>query len=402
MTGGLLLDLALVVGLCAYAVSGWRQGIVVSALSLAGFLAGGALGMWVLPTLVAGSDWGQNHHLAASITVVAGVFFLASIGQGVLWRVGRRARTHLHGRALRRGDSFLGAVATIAAASVLVWFVAGGLRGATTGAVGQAIGSSQVIRAIDAVVPPQTGRLFAGFRQVLDRGGFPRVFDGLSREAIAPIDPPTGTPTALPAVATAVTSVVKITGVAAACRQGQEGSGWVVSPRRVVTNAHVVAGVSDVDVQVPGTREVARGKVVVFDPDRDLAVIDVPTLRATPLRLGADVTRGQEGVVAGYPLDGPLRLDAARVREVLYATGQDIYGQPGVTRQIISLYTHVDSGNSGGPLLSTDGEVVGIVFAKSLDDESTGYALTLAEARPVLEAAASARGAVSTGACTVG
>ena len=402
MTGGVLLDLALVIGLCAYAVSGWRQGLVVSALSLAGFLAGGALGMWVLPKLVAGSEWGQTHHLAASITVVAGVFFLASVGQGVLWRVGRRARTHLHGRALRRGDSFLGAVATVAAASVLVWFVAGGLRGATTGPVGQAIGSSQVMRAIDAVVPPQTGRLFAGFRQVLDRGGFPRVFDGLSREAIAPIDPPSGTTTALPAVATSVMSVVKITGVARACRQGQEGSGWVVSPQRVVTNAHVVAGVTDVDVQVPGSRELLRGTVVVFDPDRDLAVVDVPSLRATPLRLGADVNRGQEGVVAGYPLDGPLRLDAARVREVLYATGQDIYGQPGVTRQIISLYTHVDSGNSGGPLLSTSGEVVGIVFAKSLDDDQTGYALTLAEAAPVLTAAAGAQGRVDTGACSLG
>ncbi|MFZ1286980.1 MAG: serine protease, partial [Candidatus Phosphoribacter sp.] len=103
--------------------------------------------------------------------------------------------------------------------------------------------------------------------------------------------------------------------------------------------------------------------------------------------------------VAGFPLDGPLRLDAARVRQKLIATGQDIYGTPGVTREIYSLFTRVEPGNSGGPLLSTAGEVGGVVFAKSLDDEQTGYALTVAEAMPVLQGAAAAAGAVSTGAC---
>ena len=402
MNGGIVLDLALVAVLLAYAVSGWRQGLVVSVLSLVGFLGGGAVGMLVLPGLVARFDWAQSRPSLASLVIVAGVFLLAALGQGFLLTLGRRARRHLHSRASRSGDAFFGAVATVTAAGVLVWFVAGGLRGSSTSPLGQAIGSSRVLQVIDAVVPPQTGRLFAGFRQMLDRGGFPRVFDGLSREAIAPVDPPTASVTALPAIATAVESVVKITGIAQACRQGQEGSGWVVSPGRVVTNAHVVAGVSEVGVQTPGSRSVLRGAVVAFDPARDLAVIDVPELTARALPLGAEVSRGQEGVVAGYPLDGPLRLDAARVRETLYATGQDIYGQPGVTRHIIALNTHVDSGNSGGPLLSTTGEVIGIVFAKSLDDDSTGYALTLSEASPVLQSAVAARAPVSTGACTVG
>jgi S1-C subfamily serine protease len=101
-------------------------------------------------------------------------------------------------------------------------------------------------------------------------------------------------------------------------------------------------------------------------------------------------------------LDGPFRLDAARVRATIAATGSDIYGEPGVQREIYSLYARVEPGNSGGPLLSSDGKVVGVVFAKSLDDPSTGYALTLAEARPVLEAASSASRPVSTGACSTG
>jgi S1-C subfamily serine protease len=109
-----------------------------------------------------------------------------------------------------------------------------------------------------------------------------------------------------------------------------------------------------------------------------------------------------QAVVAGFPLDGPYRLDAARVRRTLTATGSDIYGEPGVTREIYSLFARVEPGNSGGPLLAADGTVVGVVFAKSLDDPSTGYALTLAEARPVLQAAAAANQPVSTGGCSTG
>jgi S1-C subfamily serine protease len=197
-------------------------------------------------------------------------------------------------------------------------------------------------------------------------------------------------------------SLVKVTGVAAACRRGQEGSGWVLAPGRVVTNAHVVAGIEDVTVRVRGTGPALHGSVVVFDPQRDLAVISVPGLNAPALPLGTDLARGAEAVVAGFPLDGPLRLDAARVRQVINATGQDIYGQPGVTREIYSLLTRVEPGNSGGPLLSSAGQVVGVVFAKSLDDDQTGYALTLAEAAPVLTAAAGAQGRVDTGACSLG
>jgi S1-C subfamily serine protease len=142
--------------------------------------------------------------------------------------------------------------------------------------------------------------------------------------------------------------------------------------------------------------------VVLFDAQRDLAVLAVPGLTAAPLHLGGTLERGDQGVVAGFPLDGPLTLEPARVRSTLDAVGADIYGAPGVQREVYSLYAKVEPGNSGGPLLDPAGQVVGVVFAKSLDDDTTGYALTLAEARPVLTAAASANDAVPTGACTTG
>jgi S1-C subfamily serine protease len=190
--------------------------------------------------------------------------------------------------------------------------------------------------------------------------------------------------------------------VASACNRSQEGSGWVLADGVVVTNAHVVAGVSQPKVRVGGQGRSYDGQVVVFDPVRDLAVIDVDGLHAPALTRAGDLARGDLAVVAGFPLDGPYRLDSARVRDVITARGEDIYGSKPSVREVYSLYARVQPGNSGGPLLDPRGRVVGVVFAKSLDDDSTGYALTMDEASPVLEAGLSADRRVSTGACAAG
>ncbi len=402
MSGGLALDLLLAVLFVSYAVTGYKQGLTVSALSLVGFLGGGAIGMWLLPQLLEQSQWLIDHDLVRVVVVVFGVFLLASAGQAVMVAVGRRVRSRVTARPLRAIDSLLGAVAVIAAVSILVWFIAGALRGGAPPPIAKAIGESQVLRTIDRVVPAETGRLFAGFRSLLDRNGFPRVFDGLAPEPITPVAPPEVAASAGPAIADASRSVVKVTGIAEACNRGQEGSGWVVSPQRVVTNAHVVAGMRQARVQVLGVGRGYSAQIVAFDPARDLAVLDVPGLAAAPLVQGGALQSGDSAVVAGFPLDGPFRVDPARVRRTINATGADIYGQPGVQREIYSLYTRVEPGNSGGPLLSPNGQVVGIVFAKSLDDPTTGYALTMGEAEPVLRRAGGSTAPVPTGACSAG
>ena len=140
----------------------------------------------------------------------------------------------------------------------------------------------------------------------------------------------------------------------------------------------------------------------MFDPARDLAVLDVPGLEVRPLALGAERARGDDVVVAGFPLNGPYVLSPGRVRDVITAVGEDIYGSAEVTRQVYSVNADVRPGNSGGPVLGPDGTVVGVVFARSLDDASTGYALTLTEAAPVLQAAGTAADTVATGACAAG
>ena len=394
-----VLDIALAAVLVGYALIGHRQGLVVSVMSLVGFLSGGALGMWLLPILLKRWDSVDSNGGLRAVVLIFLVFVLASVGQAIAVLLGSRLRRGIRVKPARVIDSLLGALATVIAASVLIWFMAGAVRGGAPAPLAKAIGGSRVIQTIDRFVPPQTARLFAGFGSVLDREGFPRVFEGVQAEPIAPVSPPDNQLASGSGVARASASIVKITGVAESCNRGQEGSGWVVGPQRVVTNAHVVAGVTSEHVRVGGTGRSYDARVIVFDPQRDLAVLSVPGLPAPALRQGSVLKRSDGAIVAGFPLDGPYTLDPARVRDVLRATGADIYGNPGVVRQIYSLFAKVEPGNSGGPLLSPNGEVVGIVFAKSLDDNRTGYALTLAEARPVLEAASSSFAPVNTGGC---
>jgi len=397
-----VIDLVLAVVLLGYAFSGFRQGLAVSLLSLAGFLGGGALAMWGLPPLLERWLTPGTADLRRVIVIVVGVLAAASIGQAIGVALGTRVRSHVRARPARTVDSTLGAVASVVAVCALVWLIAGALRGGPAPSLSRAIGQSRIVSAIDRVVPPSSGRVFAGFRTLLDAEGFPRVFEGFGPEQIRAVQPPDPAVVQTAGVRAAARSVVKVTGLAQACDRSQEGSGWVVATGRVVTNAHVVAGVTRPQVRVSGAGRSYPGRVVVFDPVRDLAVIDVPDLSAPALRVGRDLARGATAVVAGFPLNGPYRLDSARVRDVITARGEDIYSSRASVREVYSLFSRVQPGNSGGPLLSSDGVVVGVIFAKSLDDDSTGYALTASEARPVLDRAAGADRPVGVGGCAAG
>src|SRR5680860_44221 len=256
----ILLDIVLGVLLVSYGFTGYRQGFVVSVLSLIGFLSGGALGMWLLPVLLQRWHSVDDNVLVRTVVLIFGVFVLASLGQAIAISLGSRLRRGLRVRPARVVDSILGAVSTVLAVSVLVWFMAGAVRDGAPAPLAKAIGGSRIVQTIDRFIPPQTGRLFAGFFSVLDREGFPRVFEGIQAEPIAPVAPPDNPQAFGPGVAGAAESIVKITGVAESCNRGQEGSGWVVAPERVVTNAHVVAGVSLEHVRIRGTASTARSR----------------------------------------------------------------------------------------------------------------------------------------------
>jgi len=402
VTGATVVDLVLAVVLVAYAASGYRRGFVVGMGSLAGFVGGGALAMWGLPKVLERWSVYDAQDIRRVVVLLAGVLAAAAVGQAVGSALAGRVRRRVTAAPARALDSLLGAVASVLAVCALVWLLAAAVRGGPSPSLSRAVGQSRVVGALDEVVPPAGSRLFAGFRDLLGAEGFPRVFEGFGPERIRPVEPPDPRVRGNAGIQAAARSVVKITGTAVACSRSQEGSGWVLRPGTVVTNAHVVAGVTRPRVRVGGVGRSYPGRVVVFDPVRDLAVVDVPDLPAPALPRAADLSRGDTAVVAGFPLDGPYRLDAARVREVISARGEDIYGQGPSVREVYSLYARVRPGNSGGPLLSPDGEVVGVVFAKSLDADDTGYALTMDEAEPVLDAARTADDPVDVGGCAAG
>ena len=185
-----VLDVALALVLVGYALIGHRQGFVVSVMSLVGFLAGGALGMWLVPTLLRRWDGIDSNVVWRTVVLLFWVFVLASLGQAIAVLIGSRMRGGMRDRPARVIDSVLGALAAVVAVSVLVWFMAGAVRGGAPAPLAKAIGGSRIIQTIDRFVPPQTARLFAGFASVLDREGFPRVFEGVQAEPIAPVAPP--------------------------------------------------------------------------------------------------------------------------------------------------------------------------------------------------------------------
>lgn len=390
------LDVVVVVSVLAFAVSGFRAGFVVGVASFVGFLGGGFAGMALAPRLVSAAGQASLRAVGS----IAIVLVVAALGQALLVWLGRRVRRVLGARPIQFVDSLLGAVLSAVAVLTVTWFLASALRGGPLPAVATQVRESTVITAVDRYVPEPARNLFSSFRRVLADDALPRVFGSLAPERIVSVPPPTAAVARDPEVIAAADSVVKVTGLAVSCERRVEGSGFVVAPSYVITNAHVVAGVVDPTVQVGGRGTRYATRVVAYDPYRDLALLYAPALHALPLKFGPDATRGDQAAVAGFPLDGPYHVASARVRTVVLARGASIYDDAQVTRQIYSLYATVQPGNSGGPLLSTDGQVYGVVFAKSVDNPQTGYALTRTEVAPMLEQAGVARARVSTSACT--
>ncbi len=394
-------DLLLCLLLVGYAVAGYRRGVLMTLASALGFICGAFVAVWFGPGLlsrleVTGRLEGGP---ASALLLVVLVLVLGAIGQAIFARIGWPLAHGVHRAGAGSLDRIMGAVLTLVVAVLTIWFAAGLLRAGSPNGMGRIVAQSQVLAAIDRVMPPPTERMLGRVLVTLDRYGVPRVFHGLSAEPITPVEPADSAAASTAGVRAARASIVRIDALALGCGRSQEGTGWVAEPGLVVTNAHVVAGAEQVTVTTSQGRRV-RAEVVAFDPHRDLAVLSVQRLGLTPLRLGDDLRHGDEAVVAGYPGGGPYRVEAARVRGALSARGDDIYGVSGVTRQLYALRADVHPGNSGGPLLRTDGTVAGVVFARSIDDAHTAYALRLDELRPVLSDVSRDGESVGTGSCT--
>jgi len=369
-----LLDVLLVLAALAFAGSGYQRGLVVALTSTAGFVGGVLVGLWALPIAVGYLDFPRM--LVALIVVLVPALAGEVIGSQIGWAIRRR----LTFAPARWADGIGGALANIVAVLLVAWLAGGALANSPSPGLNREIRDSRVLAAVDDVMPQQADAWFGQAASALTEAGFPQVFNPFETEPPLDLPPPTtGAIDASGARRAALQSVVRVQGAAPACGRLQTGSGFVYAPGRVMTNAHVVSGVPEPTVQVGGTGEVYDATVVFFDPDTDVAVLAVPDLDAPALAFSDDAGRGDHAIVAGFPEGGGLDLQSAVVGRRLSANGQDIYGESLVTRDIYAIRSYVRSGNSGGPLLTPDGEVYGVVFARSVTDPGVGYVLTADE-----------------------
>lgn len=370
-----VIDVVLIIACFSFAAAGYRQGFIIGLTAFMGFLAGGILGVFLAPELVKIID----DELGQAIFAVGIVLTMATVGQLLGAAAGSWLRGMVTWHPAHAIDAGAGALLGVVSLLVVSWFVGSALASAPVSDLSEKVKQSEVLGFVDGYMPDSADRLYASLARVLDKNGITQVFGPFDNEKIIQVEPPTTGPLAAPAIRAARRSIVKVEGAAQSCRKALEGTGFVYAPERVMTNAHVVAGVSEPTVSVGGTEAKLSGKVVLFDEDRDVAIIYVPGLNAPSLEFDPTGVRRDEGVVAGFPLNGPYHLEAARIREEINARGPDIYNSGVVERNVFSIFSKIEPGNSGGPLLSKAGKVYGLIFAKSVQDAKTGYALTAKE-----------------------
>ncbi|MFE1475532.1 MarP family serine protease [Streptomyces cyaneofuscatus] len=399
-----VLDILLLLAAVWFAVIGYRQGFVVGILSVIGFLGGGLVAVYLLPIIWDRVTEGAEVSTATAIGAVVIVIVCASIGQAFTTHLGNKLRRYITWSPARALDATGGALVNVVAMLLVAWLIALPLARTSLPTLGKEVRNSSVLLGISRVMPQQPPPWFQDFSAVLAQNGFPQVFSPFANEPITEVKPPDPALVGSPVAARAKKSIVKVVGTAPSCGKVLEGTGFVFSGRRVMTNAHVVGGVSEPTVQIGGEGRLYDAKVVLYDWQRDIAVLDVPDLRATPLEFTGpndDAQSGDSAIVAGFPENGAYDVRSARVRARIDANGPDIYQRGTVLRDVYSLYATVRQGNSGGPLLTPDGKVYGVVFAKSLDDPDTGYALTADEIREDIEIGRTANQQVDSQGCAL-
>jgi S1-C subfamily serine protease len=362
-----LVDLIVVVVIGLAAIQGLRLGAIVQVLSFGGFLIGLYLGALLASVTV---RWvhAQSARTAVALLTLLGVATIC----GVVGRVlGNLAFRRLHRGIAGSVDSAFGMVVAVVATLLVAWLLANTLMNSTSLSLNAAIDQSRIIRSLDSALPAPPS-VFSRVQSFLSSEGFPPVFAQLAPASAGPVSLP-GDAQLTQAVNHAGASTVKIIGDG--CGQIQEGSGFVVAPGLVVTNAHVVAGIAHPMVMA-GT-VLHPTTVLLFDPSYDLAVMRVNGLGEAPLTLDPNqVSRGAQAAVLGFPGGGAFDVKAAGVMAVFEAEGRDIYGQGLTVRSVYEIQAVVRPGNSGGPLVEPDGQVIGVVFSRSTTNGDIGYALT--------------------------
>jgi S1-C subfamily serine protease len=387
-----LLDWLLVVLVLAYALSGYWQGFITGAFATGGLLLGGLFGVWLAPVALGDA----NPSLMVSLGALFIVILAASLGQAVFQFAGARLRDKITWQPVRAIDAVGGAVLSAFAVLLVAWALGVAISGSRIGGVTPLVRSSTVLAHVDEVLPQSASSALKAFNDVVGTSFFPRYLEPFAPERIVEVGPGPKRLLTDPDVERVADSVLKVRGTNS-CGRGVEGSGFLFAPNRLMTNAHVVAGVQDPEV-LTGDNSVPA-EVVYYNPDIDIAVLALDSGDAPILELDR-TAEAQDGVaILGYPQDGPYHVEPGRIRAEQRLRSPNIYGDGAVIREVYSLRGRILPGNSGGPIVSSAGDVVGVVFAASVTDHDTGYALTASQVAASAATGRSSSSEVSTGDC---
>jgi S1-C subfamily serine protease len=377
------LDWAIVAFTLALALWGYRQGLIVGALTLGGFAVGAFLGSRLGPLVLSEGTHSPYAPLCGAIGALL-VGALAAVAlEGIALALRRRVIRH---RFMHRADGAGGAALIGAVALGLAWiFGAVALHAPGTTQLRADVQESVILGELDHVLPPSGGVL-----NVLDRVDPAPSITGPA----TPTARPSGKIAENPRVVDAGGSVVRV--LSTACGLGVEGSGWAVRPDLIVTNAHVVAGADDTTVTTQSGVEL-EATAIYYEPEDDLALLRIDSQLPT-LPITSERPVGASAAVLGYPENGPYTVTPARIGETRDTISEDSYGRGPIERTITALGGDVRSGNSGGPLLDGRGRVVGVVFAATTGRPSGGFAVPAEEVREAIHRTV-AQG-VDTGPCT--
>ncbi|QXJ23147.1 MarP family serine protease [Actinomadura graeca] len=392
-----ILDLILLVLVVLFGISGYRQGFIVSLLSFVGFVGGGVVGVLVAPP-IAGTAVNGGAQQALLAIVIA--FLAATFGQLMASSVGAVLRNRVTGMNARTADTVGGPFVSALSLLIVAWFFGHLVDESEFKPLRTQVKGSTIINGINDVMPTEAQGWFSSFEGFVRNSEFPQVFNGLGGESVVQVPPPDDSILNTGALRNVRRSIVKVVSTAPQCQRRIEGTGFVFAPEHIMTNAHVVAGArgSSVVQSLNGAND--RGRVVLYDPKRDVAILYVPGLEAPPLKFAESARVRDNAIIAGFPKNQPFRAGAARIRARQTAKGPDIYHSGQVSREIYAIRGTVEPGNSGGPLLSTDGRVYGVIFAAALDTPSTGYALTAEEVAADARTGATLTNPVSTQSCS--
>ncbi|WP_154606232.1 MarP family serine protease [Arthrobacter sp. AQ5-05] len=393
MFGFSWLDVWLILWLLWQLIYGLRAGLLVSLGGLAGFIAG-AFGAFFAAPLASQYAPGPGWRAAFVIGVTV---ILIGAGHAIGIRVGRAIGTHMKFGSIRSVNRILGGALNVVVGALVISMLAFGVTNLGIPVVSKQLSDSAVISRIDAWTPDPVKAAAAQLRSLVLEEGIPQILNpsGPNVQVAAPT-----ASTDTPAWNKAAKSVMMISGTAFQCGQNQTGTGFVIGKDRVLTNAHVVAGVAMPVVQTQ-TQGALRARVVFFDPVKDLAVLAVDGLDAAPLPTAANLPANSAAAFVGYPLGGPLQIRPATVLSSGPLLIPDITGSQKSLLDVYQLAGNVQSGNSGGPLLDAAGNVVGVIFAKSTASEPVGFAFTMVETAPVIAAAPMLSSPVASGSCSV-